>query len=149
MKKLVLVLCLLVSLPVLSKKYNLFGFTGANEKIKTKVRWIKESLTKSGFKVNWFIISEKRSKLYNSILPNSAKKSYHLHGDAIDVFVIDIDGDGIFTQKDLDIVKYHNNLVERRNPSLKGAFGTYTTKSELTKRMIHFDTRGYHLIYNN
>ena len=149
MKKLVLVLCLLVSLPVLSIKFHLFGMSEANEKINTKVKLIKKSLTKSGFKVNWVIISEKRSKLFNSILPNSAKKSHHLDGNAIDVWIIDIDGDNVFTQKDLDIVKYHNNLVERRNPSLKGAFGTYTTKSELTKRMIHFDTRGYHLIYNH
>jgi hypothetical protein len=145
-KKLIVVI--MIFIPLVTFGMNFFGFTGANQKVKKKVSLIKESLEKSGYKVKWVVISEKRNKYFNALLPNSAKKSHHLKGDAIDVFVFDIDGDGCFTQKDLDIVKKHNNRVERRNPSLKGAFGTYTSKP-ISKRMIHFDTRGYHTVYNH
>jgi hypothetical protein len=128
--------------------FNVFGLTGANQKVKTKVKLVKEALEKDGYNVKWFTISEKRNKIFNALLPNSAKKSHHLKGNAIDVFVIDIDGDGTFTNKDLDIVKKYNRKVERRNPSLKGAFGTYKSKP-VSKHMIHFDTRGYSLEYNH
>lgn len=137
-----------ILVPLIVFGRNFFGFTGANPKIKTKVQLIKESLIDAGYNPRWFTISEKRNKIFNSLLANSAKKSHHLHGNAIDVYVIDIDGDGKFTQTDLDIVKRHNNRVERRNPHLRGGFGTYTSKS-IAKHMIHFDTRGYSTSYNH
>lgn len=137
-----------ILVPLIVFGRNFFGFTGANPKIKTKVQLIKQSLIDAGYKPRWFTISEKRNKIFNSFLANSAKKSHHLHGNAIDVYVIDIDGDGKFTQTDLDIVKKHNNKVERKNPNLRGAFGTYTSRS-IAKRMIHFDTRGYSTSYNH
>lgn len=146
MKKLLVLLAILIPVIIFGRSF--FGLTGANPKIKQKVSLIKKSLIDAGYNPNWIVISEKRSKLMNSILPNSAKKSHHLDGNAIDVYVIDIDGDGKFTQKDLDIVKVHTKKVERRNPTLKGAFGTYTTK-KFAKRMIHFDTRGYSTSYNH
>ena len=123
------------------------GLSGANKSIKTKVQLINESLVEEGYNPNWVIISEKRSEKLNSILPNSAKKSHHLHGNAIDIFVIDIDGNGVFNQTDLDIVAIHNKKVEKNNPKLKGGFGTYTNRG-IAKRMIHFDTRGYSVVYN-
>jgi len=146
MKK--LIFCLVLLIPVFIFGGGFFGLSGANPKIKKKVSLIKQSLVESGYNPKWIIISEKRSKLLNSILPNSAKKSHHLHGNAIDVYVIDINDDGKFTQEDLDIVKIHTKKVERKNPKLKGAFGTYTTK-KFAKRMIHFDTRGYSTSYNH
>jgi uncharacterized protein YcbK (DUF882 family) len=136
-----------VSLPILFFS-NILGLRGANKKIKTKVQLVKESLENAGYEVSWVVISEKRSKFFNKLLPNSAKKSHHLNGDAIDVYVFDIDGDDKFTQNDLDIVKKHNRKVERRNPELRGAFGTYTSK-KFAKHMIHFDTRGYSTTYNH
>jgi uncharacterized protein YcbK (DUF882 family) len=136
-----------ISLPILFFS-NILGLRGANKKVKTKVQLVKESLEKAGYEVNWVVISEKRSKFFNRLLPNSAKKSHHLNGDAIDVYVFDIDGDDKFTQNDLDIVKKHNRKVERRNPELRGAFGTYTSKT-FAKHMIHFDTRGYSTTYNH
>lgn len=146
MKKAILITVLALPLIVYGKSF--FGLSGANKPIKTKVQLIKESLIKSGYNPKWFVISERRSKVFNSLLANSAKKSHHLHGNAIDVFIIDIDGDGVFTQKDLDIVKSHNRKVENRNPKLRGGFGTYTSK-KIAKRMIHFDTRGYRVEYNH
>jgi uncharacterized protein YcbK (DUF882 family) len=146
MKRLIFAIFFILPLVVYGR--NFFGFTGANPNIKLKVQLVKESLIKAGYSPKWFTISEKRNKYFNALLPNSAKKSHHLHGNAIDVYVLDIDGDGVFTQKDLDIVKVHTKRVERKNPKLKGAFGTYTTK-KFAKRMIHFDTRGYSTSYNH
>ena len=143
-----LIFAILIILPLAVYGRDFFGLTGANPKIKLKVKLVKESLVNSGYNPRWFTISEKRNKYFNRLLPNSAKKSHHLHGNAIDVYVIDIDGDGKFTQTDLDIVKVHTKRVERRNPSLRGAFGTYTSKS-IAKHMIHFDTRGYSTSYNH
>jgi len=143
--KLVVVASIIISLIVYGK--SIFGLSGANDSIKTKVQLVKESLKKSGYTPKWVVISEKRSEKFNSLLSNSAKKSHHLCGNAIDVFIIDIDGDGNFNQKDLDIVAIHNKKVEKNNPKLKGGFGTYTSK-DIAKRMIHFDTRGYSVVYN-
>lgn len=143
-----LIFAILIILPLAVYGRDFFGLTGANPKIKLKVKLVKESLVNAGYNPRWFTISEKRNRYFNALLPNSAKKSHHLHGNAIDVYVIDINGDGKFTQTDLDIVKVHTKRVERRNPSLKGAFGTYTSKP-ISKHMIHFDTRGYSTSYNH
>jgi hypothetical protein len=143
-----LIFAILFILPLVVYGRDFFGLKGANPKIKLKVQLVKQSLVDAGYNPRWFTISEKRNKYFNALLPNSAKKSHHLHGNAIDVYVIDIDGDGVFTQEDLDIVKRHTKRVERRNPSLRGAFGTYTSK-RLAKHMIHFDTRGYSTSYNH
>lgn len=121
---------------------------GANPKVKRKVELIKRSLEKHGYAPNWIVVSEKRSKFINSLLPNSAKKSHHLTGDAIDVFVFDVDGDGHFNKADLNLVKKHNRLVERAHPELRGAFGTYTN-TLTSSRTIHFDTRGRSIEYNH
>jgi len=146
MKRLILAILIILPLAVYGRDF--FGLTGANPNIKLKVKLVKESLVKAGYNPRWFTISEKRNKYFNRLLPNSAKRSHHLHGNAIDVYVIDIDGDGKFTQTDLDIVKVHTKRVERKNPSLRGAFGTYTSKP-IAKHMIHFDTRGYSTSYNH
>ena len=121
---------------------------GANPKVKRKVQLIKQSLKDHGYAPNWIVVSEKRSKFVNRLLPNSAKKSHHLTGDAIDVFVFDVDGDGHFNNADLKLVKKHNRLVEKSHPELRGAFGTYTN-TITSSRTIHFDTRGRSIEYNH
>jgi hypothetical protein len=102
-----LIFAILFILPLVVYGRDFFGLKGANPKIKLKVQLVKQSLVDAGYNPRWFTISEKRNKYFNALLPNSAKKSHHLHGNAIDVYVIDIDGDGVFTQEDLDIVKRH------------------------------------------
>ena len=120
----------------------------ANKEVKLKLSLIEEEIKRMGYNPKWFIISEKRREWYNGMLPNSAKGSYHLHGKAIDIYVIDIDGDGTFTASDIKIFQDCNNKVERKNPGLAGALGTYTTKDYLSKHMIHIDTRGKSKRYN-
>lgn len=123
------------------------GFYTVNPTISKKVKLIKESLKNEGYNVRWFMISGRRSVIANSILINASKNSHHLRGNAIDVFVIDIDGDNKFTQKDLDIVKKHNRIIESRYPELRGGLGTYTSRP-IAKRMVHFDTGGRSVEFN-
>ena len=117
--------------------------------IKEKLNLIEIEVKKMGYTPNWVVISEKRSDFANNLLPLSAKngKSYHLKGKAIDIFVFDVNGDNEFNSKDVKIIETANNTVERRNPKLKGGFGTYMKKGYLNKHMIHLDTRGYHHRY--
>ena len=123
-------------------------FLPANCKINTKLNMIENEISKRGYINNWFIISGKRSSWYNELLPNSAKQSYHLHGDAIDIYVFDINGDGIFNNEDVKIFESANQYVESNYPELVGGLGTYTNKGYLSSHMIHIDTRGYKKRYN-
>lgn len=117
-------------------------------KTQQKLNHIKAELTKEGYHNRWFVISGLRYNWYNKLVQNSAKKSYHLKGKAVDIFVFDVDGDWRFTNKDIQILRSVNKKVETSHPDLVGAFGTYTKKSGLTKNMVHLDTRGYPLQYN-
>jgi len=123
------------------------GFYTTNKNISEKVKLVRKHLENDGYNVRWFMISGSRSHVTNSILRNSSKNSHHLRGNAIDVFVIDIDGDNKFTLKDLEIVKKYNRIVESKYPHLRGGLGTYTSRP-LAKRMIHFDTGGYSYEFN-
>ena len=130
MKKIAIILILLITVKILF-------FYPANSNVNYKLYLIKNEISKRGYTNNWFVISSKRHSWYNKILSNSAKKSYHLKGDAIDIYVLDIDNDGTF-----------NSKVELNHPELIGALGTYTNKGYFSKHMIHIDTRGYKKRYN-
>ena len=123
-------------------------FLPSNKDVTFKLKMIRNEIIKRGYNDNWFIISGKRSSWYNNLLLNSAKNSHHLNGDAIDIYVFDIDGDGVFTSKDIRIFESANNHVESTYPKLTGALGTYRSKGYLTKHMIHIDTRGYKKRYD-
>lgn len=126
----------------------LFFFYPSDNDIQFKLKLIKNEISRKGYNTNWVIISEKRSKLYNDILSNSSKDSYHLKGKAIDIYIFDINGDKDFNYQDIEIIKSANDEVEKQYPRLKGAFGTYTNKGKLSRRMIHLDVRGYSKSYN-
>lgn len=111
--------------------------------VREKITLIESEVINMGYTPNWVIISEKRSEWYNSILKNSAKNSYHLKGMAIDIFIFDVDGNNKFTYDDIRIIERANDIVERKNPNLKGGFGTYMKSGQLSKRMVHIDVRGY------
>jgi uncharacterized protein YcbK (DUF882 family) len=143
------------------KKFKLFGiiclllflvkiifFFPANTVVKIKLEKIENEIQKRGYKTSWVIISEKRSKWYNSILSNSVDNSLHLQGDAIDLYVFDIDGDGKFNKKDILIFKSANKYVEQLYPELSGAVGTYTNKGMPTNHMIHIDVRHSKVSFN-
>jgi hypothetical protein len=131
----------LIVLSILVFLYLIFLFP-ANEKVKRKLYLIEKEVVKKGYDPNWVTISEKRGKIYNSILPLSSKSSNHLSGKAIDIYVLDINGDGIFNNIDISIIENACNEVEKQNPELIGSFGTYITKGYFSKHMIHIDVTG-------
>ena len=100
-----------------------------------------------GYDPKWIQISRKRIGFFNTLLQNSAKRSQHLLGKAIDVWVIDIDSDNKFNLNDINIIIKANKRVESNHPSLKGGIGYYIKKDFLSRRMIHFDTRGKSVIF--
>lgn len=112
-----------------------------DREVRQKLSLLKKEIIDMGYTPNWIIISGKRPAFYNKILPNAAKDSYHLKGQAIDIYIFDIDGDYTFTDNDIKLLERANSKVEKNNPKLMGGFGTYSGK--LSKRMVHLDTRGY------
>jgi len=123
-------------------------FLPGNSQVNYKLKMIENEISKRGYSNNWFIISGKRHSWYNNLLSNSAKDSYHLKGKAIDIYVIDLNGDGVLNSEDIKIFESANEYIESIHPELLGALGTYTTKGYFTKHMIHVDTRGYKERYN-
>jgi hypothetical protein len=119
-----------------------------NQKTLQKLDFVKQEITLQGYHNRWVVISGHRERWYNDLLKNSAKKSYHLKGMAIDIFVFDIDGDWDFDDEDIKIFERINRKVEILHPELVGAMGTYTSKDYFTKHTIHLDTRGYKRRYN-
>ena len=130
---------------------HLGGLTGSDPLVLKKLELIQKELKSKGYETNWMIISQKRSHFLNSLLPNSSKgtkpggKSYHLFGKAVDIYVFDINGDGVFNRDDIKILACANNSVEKNHPELIGGFGDYFLDKHgyLTKHMIHIDIRGY------
>ena len=128
--------------------YGLLFFIGMpqpEDEVTLKLSLLKSELENKGHQPKWFIISQRRNPVFNELLPNSADDSEHMKGKAIDVFVIDINGDGTFDLSDIELMEKANKQVERNHPNLKGAFGDYflPKNSALTQHMIHIDTRGY------
>jgi hypothetical protein len=128
---------------------NLGGIIGSDKDVIRKLDLIDNELKSKNYKTKWVIISQKRNVFINNLLPNSAKKSYHLKGIAIDIYVFDINGDNYFDIKDIKILEKANNNVEKKYPELKGAFGDYFINKNgyFTKHMIHIDTRGFKIRY--
>jgi len=113
-----------------------------------KLSLIEDKIASEGYHARWFVISGHRDEWYNSILPNSAKKSFHIKDKAIDIYVIDIDGDWDFDSSDIEIIYKVTKSIEGDNPKSSGGFGTYTNRGYFSRHMIHFDTRGNHVRYD-
>ncbi|MFM8318017.1 MAG: hypothetical protein ACKOAV_06540 [Bacteroidota bacterium] len=71
----------------------IIGLLGAQKETLTKLELIKGELKAMGHNPKWVIISQKRNKWINNELKNSVPNSNHLYGTAIDVYVLDINGD--------------------------------------------------------
>ena len=120
------------------------GLIGANKEITRKLELIKGELKAMGHNPKWVIISQKRNKSINKILPNAVSNSNHLYGKAIDIYVLDINGDLSYNQTDAKLFKIANQKVEKKNPGLKGFCKAYIDKKPdhyFTRHMIHIDRR--------
>ena len=119
----------------------------ANPEIRKKLSLIDRKLDEKGFRRWYFVSSGRRSQWYNDLL-GTVKKSYHIRGMAIDIVVLDIDGDWVFDNRDISILEGINREVEREHPELVGAFGTYRKEGGLYANMVHLDTRGRPVRYD-
>ncbi len=120
--------------------------TGVGQKLDPKVikkdSLLKVKLLKKGFDANYIRISGKRSEWINDILPLSAKNSTHIFGQAIDIFVGDVNKDGNRNAQDIQLIISCLEEIERENPALVGGLGTYLTEGFFSRKMVHFDVRG-------
>jgi hypothetical protein len=120
----------------------IFGLRGSDPLLKQKLKVIKSELRQQGYQPLWIIISQKRSQWYNDLLSNSVKDSKHLKGKAIDIFVLDINGDWRYDQTDFDLIKNTSINVEVNNPAYEGKVYNYLkNKSPLSRRMVHLELR--------
>lgn len=108
---------------------------------------LKKHLKSDGYQADVFVISGKRAGWHNQLLTyfGAASKSQHLKGNAIDIIVLDVNNDGVYDNKDIDIVTAHLELLIGN----KGGIGTYKSESFLWNRqMVHFDCRGNRARWN-
>lgn len=141
-------LLILLSIVIVTALIKIVLLSSSDRKTSMKIALIENELAKNGYYPSWIIISKKRSVLYNSMLSNSSKNSYHSKGKAIDILVFDINNDGVFNTKDLILFRKANREVEKTHPGIVGGVITYTTKGWPTNKMVHIDTRGYSKYYN-
>ncbi len=104
---------------------------------------LKKELIAQGHRPSIFIVSGKRWHWHNWILSEyggAAKNSRHLKGQAVDIFVLDVNKDGKANAKDVDIVY---QILDKKVIKSKGGIGTYKHNSTFFDRqMVHFDCRG-------
>ena len=110
---------------------------GVYESLKAKVK-------ERGYEPRFFVISGRRYWLDNKLLTSfggASPNSRHLHGDAVDIIVLDVNDDGVADSKDVDVLHriLNEELIEN-----KGGIGTYKNESGFFDRqMVHFDLRGH------
>lgn len=140
-----LLIIAIVLLPTLIFWIQAVSLSGVDPKVIEYKKELKSQLKKDGFKANFIITSAKRWKWHNDFLvktgSGASKTSQHLHGRAIDIMVLDINGDWKCNSKDVDIVY---NILDKKIIKNKGGIGTYYKKAGnfFDRQMVHFDARG-------
>lgn len=117
------------------------GLLGASETVHRRVEAIRTQLKVEGHTPNWFIISQKRTSIYNKLLLNSVDKSKHLQGKAIDLYIIDIDGDNDYDREDYKLIEKAASKVNRTYPELSGKTFHYLNKGFFSRRMVHVELK--------
>lgn len=122
---------------------------GVDEATVATYRDLQQKVTESGHDPKFFILSGRRFWLDNKLLTafgGASKNSRHLQGDALDIIVLDVNGDGTADRADVDII--HRNLDDDLIRD-RGGLGTYKNESGfLNRQMVHFDLRGHRARWN-
>ena len=105
--------------------YYWISYSKLSPDVRRKEKALDTALRKQGHKPRYFLLSGYRPHWLNQLMPLAAKNSVHQQGKAIDLFVIDIDGDCQFTDKDLTILSETVDIMDRNNPGQKGGVGLY------------------------
>ncbi len=95
----------------------------------------KQELEKNGYGSEEFLITSGHQDPRFNEQVGGARLSIHLQGEAIDIYVEDINLDGKYTKEDKDIVI---NILDKKIIRDKGGIGRYPGS-----RIVHFDVRGY------
>jgi len=100
-----------------------------------KLLELQNELENEGYNKHSFgITNGHRHPRYNERI-KGAKMSRHIHGEAIDIRIYDIDGNGRYDKKDKEIVL---RILENKVIKNQGGIGRYPGT-----RAVHFDVRGY------
>lgn len=122
---------------------------GVEETTLAKYRALRESLAEKGHDPRLFVISGRRYWLDNKLLAafgGASRNSRHLHGNALDIIVLDVNDDGVADRRDVDIV---HRILDRELIGDKGGVGTYKNEAGfLNRQMVHFDLRGHRARWN-
>ena len=114
----------------------------ANKETVSYYHTLKKVLKDKGYKARLLVVSTKRFSFHNTILvkfSGAAARSKHLNGDAIDFIVFDINDDGDWNSKDVDIVR---RILVNEIMKDKGGIGTYQNEgSFIYRQMMHIDCR--------
>ena len=125
-----------IKIPQLTKHQHLF----IDKDILLRILALDSTLRSRKLTTDYSITSGFRHPRYNKLV-NGKKCSRHLFGDAIDIAVQDINGDGRITRKDKRIItKILDKKIIRKN----GGLGSY----EHHPMVLHIDTRGYKARWN-
>jgi uncharacterized protein YcbK (DUF882 family) len=114
----------------------------ANKKTAAFYSGLRKKLSEKGYRPRLLVISTRRFTWHNQLqvlFSGAAAKSRHLHGDAIDFLVLDINGDGKANGRDVDIV---TGLLEHTIMKGGGGIGTYKNeKGFINRQLVHIDCR--------
>ena len=106
-----------------------------DKKLLLKLLDLQDVLELSGYNRNGFgITNGHRHPKYNSKI-GGASKSCHIKGQALDIVVFDVNGNGRYEPKDKEIIL---KLLDQQIIKDKGGIGRYPGT-----RAVHFDVRGY------
>ncbi len=117
---------------------------GVKNEVKNYLSQLEKALQKDGYNASYLVFSARRFKWQNDFLVafgGAASKSKHLTGQALDIIVFDVNEDGKYDSKDVDIVYFYLNEKIIKN---RGGIGTYKKeKGFFNRQMVHFDSRGH------
>lgn len=110
-------------------------YWGMDKRILFKLLELQQALKSRGYNPYGFRASTgHRTPEFNEAL-NGASKSRHIAGEAVDLVIGDIDGNGRYTEADKSIVL---ELCEKEIIKNEGGIGRYPGT-----RVVHIDVRGY------
>ncbi|KAB7732953.1 DUF882 domain-containing protein [Rudanella paleaurantiibacter] len=121
--------------------YAAISYSGLSPRVWQKKRLLDRYLTERGYQTHYVLLSGYRPPWLNRLMPLSARKSVHQQGQAIDLFVFDINGNDRFDPADLRILSDALDHLDRQHPRYRGGVGLYR---QSFPRMVHFDVSGRH-----
>ena len=139
-KILSIVISMIVILALLVVFLAATSLSSVNDEVKALYKQLKIEVKSEGYKANFFPISGKRSVFFNRFLPLAMEESEHFNGNALDIFVLDVNEDQRINDEDVKIIY---DILDTKIVEDKGAVGQYVdSASFLGKQMVHFDNRG-------